>query len=416
MKPVVLKELGVTISLPADVGFVAHVDRGLDVITAPAPNDQIAMFAMVPGHAGLPCEVAKTLRGDPVPVQPPHGWTRGSGFRKGDSDTLVFCADVRGGQLTAVLIRSSSASLDQHLEHPWSAVFASLRAQYGADAPRPVTAPVAGEPATTSAPAEVPTPEPVGTKKRKRPTLGYRAYEGAFYDIRFGFESAPWASPDGKTSMTLGGVHILEHRGLTINIVMLIISLGGAAGRPHSRVIYTDYRGNQYVNAAAETKARDEYIKSVTAGAATQPFSLDLRGYHDSMGSEMNGLSMALLVSWRAGEDGVRHFGVEGGHLATNRNYVPPADPTASNMEFSRGWLGVTYDHRRRLYQKDSVVVGLHGHALLALSDPWIGLVTIGPELTISDRLHVALFASQDLHRFDFSNGIGWRAELGVRF
>lgn len=284
--------------------------------------------------------------------------------------------------------------------------------------PTPTTEPIPTEPEPTPEPTPAPVPEspkvtaPAVIKPVRHPALGYRAYEGSFYDIRYGRELAPWASPDGKTSITLGGLRMFENRGLTINVVMLVLSMGGAAGRPMTRVT-TDWAGNQYVDAAAEARAHEEYNQKLIAGAATQPFSLDLRGYHDSLGSEMNGFSMALLISSSASEEGVKQFGLEGGYLETNRNYVPAA---GAEMEFTRGWLGLTYDHRRRLYQHDRFVLGLHGHVLLALADPWMALVTIGPELAITDRLHLAAFASQDLHRFDLSNGTGWRAELGVRF
>jgi hypothetical protein len=310
----------------------------------------------------------------------------------------------------------SSDDPKAHLVSPWGTLFVVVRSEYGAalPPPEPVVVPPTPEPTPAPEPAPLPvvvTPPPE-RKPIRHPALGYRANEGAFYDIRYGRELAPWASPDGKTSVTLAGLRLFENRGLTINVVMLVLSLGGAAGRPMTRVT-TDSMGRQWVNAEAERIAHEEYNKKLIEGAATKPFSLDIHAYHDSLGSEMDGLAMALLLSSSANETGVRQFGVEGGYIETNRNYVPATD---APMEFSRGWFGITYDYRRRLYQQDRFVLGLHGHALLAIADPWMALVTIGPELAITDRLHITAYASQDLHRFDLSNGTGWQAELGVRF
>ena len=197
-----------------------------------------------------------------------------------------------------------------------------------------------------------------------------------------------------------------------VNTVVMILALVGGLSRPLSPT-RTDSMGNVYVNAAAEEKARAEFIHNMVEGAKGQPFSLEINGYHDSLGSEMNGMSFDLSISSTMYEQGAKHYGLTGGHLATNRNYVAAAD---TPMEFSRWWFGATYDYRRRIYHQGPVLVGFHGHAMAALADPWIALVTLGPEIGITDRFHINAFLSQDLHRFDLSKGMGYRAEIGMRF
>ncbi len=268
------------------------------------------------------------------------------------------------------------------------------------------------EPPPPAQPPPEPTPPPAPEVRRSKPTLGYTAYRGSFYDIDYGRESAPWASHDGKTAVGLGGLRLFEGRGLMINTLVMILALGNGLSRPLSAT-RTDSRGNVYVNRVAEEKARAEYIENVTKGAAELPFSLEINGYHDSLGSEMDGMSFDVTMSSSMYELGVKHYGLSGGHLSTNRNYVAATD---TPMEFSRWWFGATYDYRRRLYQQGPVVVGARGHAMVALGNPWLALIRLGPEVGITDRFHITAYASQDLHRFDLSKGMGYRAEIGMRF
>ena len=247
-----------------------------------------------------------------------------------------------------------------------------------------------------------------------RPMVGYRAYEGSFYDVGFAAELAPWASSNGTTSMTLSGLQFYEHRGLMINTLLTVLSLGAAAGTPMTQVT-TDSMGNQWVNRAAEERAHEEYNQKLIAGAATKPISMDLRGYHDSLGSDMDGLSFELgITSVRAGGEGMSGWGLVFGHLETNRNYKPAT--MDAPMSFTRWWLGVTYDQRRQLARRGSMIVGVHGNAMLGFGNPWLALISVGPELAITDRIHLSAYATADLHRFDASAGIGWRGALGVRF
>lgn len=247
---------------------------------------------------------------------------------------------------------------------------------------------------------------------RPRPTLGYRAYEGAFYDIGYGRESAPWVSPDGKTAIGLGGLRLFESHGIMVNTVVMFLAIVGGGNRPLT-ASRTDASGNVWVNKAAEDKAQAERISAIVEGAKQSPFSLEIRGYHDSLGSEVNGLSFDMTLSSSMYDAGTKHYGISGGNLSSNRNYVPAVD---APMEFSRWWFGAVYDYRRRLYQKGSVLVGFHGHVMLAFADPWIALLTLGPEIAITDRFHISACASQDLHRFDLSNGMGYRGQIGMRF
>jgi hypothetical protein len=253
---------------------------------------------------------------------------------------------------------------------------------------------------------------PAKQPERARPMLGYGAYDGAFYDIGYGRESAPWVSPDGKTAVGLGGVRLFESHGLMVNTVVTFLAIVGGGGRPLTAT-RTDSMGRVYVNKAAEDKAQAERVARIIEGAKGSPFSLEIRGYHDSLGSEVDGMSFELSMSSSMHDAGAKHYGLSAGSLSSNRNYVAAID---APMEFSRWWFGATYDYRRRLYQQGPVLVGLHGHAMLAFADPWIALITLGPEIAITDRLHLTAYASQDLHRFDLSSGMGYRGEIGMRF
>ncbi len=282
----------------------------------------------------------------------------------------------------------------------------------------PTTPPQAVEPATTtpSPPPRVEAPAPPATPptRRRRPPLGYRAYQASFTEIGFAREVAPWVSPDGTTAVTLGGLRFYEHRGMMINTVIALLTIVNAANTPMTPVT-TDHMGRKWVNADAEDRAHEEFNQKVLAGAAQKPWSLEMRGYHDSMGSDMNGMSFALdRTSVRPGGDGMWAWGLVGGWLETNRNYVPAM--TTSPMEFTRWWIGATFDWRRQLIARGPAILGVHVNALLAYADPWLALLSVGPELAITDRLHLSAHATSDLHRFDASSGIGWRGELGVRF
>lgn len=412
-----LSELHITISVPPAGGFSHQVISGLDVITAAPPYDGVAMsFGLAPDAHGEPCAFAVAGDGPGTPIERPPGWQYGVHFEKDGLDTNVFCVDVAGGQLNAITVRASNGTpSDDYLKEPYAAVFAAVRASFG-DAGAPPPAPPAPPPPAvpvTAAEPPPPTPSEDKPKPRHRLALGYRAYEGTFYDIAYNREIAPWASSDGKTPITLSGLRFVENRGMAINMVLMLLSLGGAAGRVMSPVT-VDASGRAWVNREAEIKAHDEYNRKVIEGASQQPFSFQLNGYHDSMGSEMNGFAASLLLTGITLPDRVSQYGIDGGHLVSNRNYVPlTAD---APMSFSRSWFGITYDYRRMLWQRESFVTGIHGRALVAIGDPWIVLINLGPEVAISDRLHIAAYVSQDIARFDISSGTGWRGELGVRF
>jgi hypothetical protein len=419
-----LSELNITISVPSQGGFSHQVISGLDVVVAAPPFDGVVMsFGIARNVHGEPCAFASGLDGPGQPIERPPGWQYGAHFEKDGLDTNVFCVDVAGGQLNAITVRASTGNpSDDHLKEPYAAVFAAVRGSFTEDDAAPAPAPVEPvapvEPAPP-APAPVepapPTPAPAQDKPtpRHRLALGYRAYEGTFYDFAYGREIAPWASSDGKTPITLSGLRFVENRGLAVNMVLMILSLGGAAGRPMSPVTI-DASGRAWVNREAEIKAHDEYNKKVIDGASQQPFSFEISGYHDSMGSDMNGFAASLRLTGTTLPDRVSQYGVDGGHLASNRNYVPAT--ADAPMSFSRSWFGITYDYHRLLWQNQTIVTGVHGRALVAIGDPWIVLINLGPEVAITDRLHIAAYVSQDIARFDFTNGMGWRGELGVRF
>ena len=98
--------------------------------------------------------------------------------------------------------------------------------------------------------ASVDEPEP----SSRRRVLGYRAYQGSFYDLGYARESAPWASSDGHTAIALGGLRFYEHKGITINTLIAVLTIGASAGTPMSPVS-TDAMGRRWVNAQAEQQA-----------------------------------------------------------------------------------------------------------------------------------------------------------------
>jgi hypothetical protein len=280
-----LSELHITISVPSQAGFSHQVISGLDAIVGAPPYDGLVMsFGIARDHHGEDCAFASGIDAAGEPTQPPPGWQYGKRYQKDGLDMNVFCVDVEAGQLNAISVRASSdAPSDEYLKDPYAPVFAAVHASYSEPVAAPTPPePVAPPPVAPVAPVEAtPPPSKPDTsdkpKVQHRLALGYRAYEGTFYDIAFGREIAPWASSDGKTPITLSGLRFVENRGLAINMVMMILSLGGAAGRPMSPVTI-DSSGRAWVNREAEIKAHDEYNRRVIEGASQQPFSFQING------------------------------------------------------------------------------------------------------------------------------------------
>jgi hypothetical protein len=237
------------------------------------------------------------------------------------------------------------------------------------------------------------------------PALGYGMYAASFYDLSYTFESSAWAH-SGHGKVSLSGISYTENKGLLSNILMMIFAMGGGPSATHVR------RGGEVVSdPTAAGQFRDAYVQQIAEGGSTLPFSLGLRLYHDSLGSDMNGFALELGVprmmnSYR----GMWQLSLNAGQLQSNRRSTPAGLGVPPEPSFGRSWFGAALLIRHELI---GPWLGVVGSGTVAISTPTLVLLEAGPELMLGNRVALRALTTADVKG---GGGVGLRAEAGVRF
>ncbi len=246
--------------------------------------------------------------------------------------------------------------------------------------------------------------------------IGYSAYAGMFYDMGVTFELASWPT-DGAEQVTLSGVTYEENKGLLTNLLMMILAMGGGPSGE-----YVQRNGRVEYDPGSAGKFRQEYVDSIAAGAASLPFSLGVRAYHDAFGSDMTGWALDLGFGRTLGDPtlgrGAWVVSLSAGSMSTNRRGAPaiepvPGMPPMERVTYHRGWFGASLD--LRIGVSGLPWLGGRMKVTAAFSDPFLLLVEAGPELHLGNRLHLRALATSDVAGFA-TDAIGARLEGVVRF
>lgn len=271
-------------------------------------------------------------------------------------------------------------------------------------------------PASTVEPGALATQHPLyGLHGRH---LAYQLYEGTYYELGYTYESTAWPT-GGARDVRLSGLSFLEQRGLLLNFVTAVAALMGAPSSTH-----VVRNGRVEWDPAAASVFYDKYVDGVIGGAEQLPFSLDLRLFHDALGSEMNGLSGELGGgghSFLSGGKFVLFWKVNlaGGWLWSNRLGAPvperpqPGEPEPGPVtEYERRWLGLSADTRLTFPSATYLTLRARFSAAFASYGALL-LLEAGPEFALGNRFQLRTFATKD---FGTGAPLGLRADLGVRF
>jgi hypothetical protein len=269
--------------------------------------------------------------------------------------------------------------------------------------PPPVVAPApppAPEPAAPLPKAE-PLHDPAQPRTELPPISPSEMYGTTFYEVTGGVESVTWPSGNAKDRLDVVSIDYHENHGGFINVVLAIFAMAGTTKSGGHR------EGDYWVWTSKDLEDQAKQREAIAAGAASLPFSLDVRVYHDMLGSDINGFQAALLYDFGSDPRSAWQAGLGFGDVSANRRSAPPGSMMPA-PDIGHTWLALEIYNHRTLKGP----VALYAHGSLGTQKPWLVLVEAGPEVVLARR-----FIARAIDNIDVvTQAAGGRLELGVRF
>jgi hypothetical protein len=221
---------------------------------------------------------------------------------------------------------------------------------------------------------------------------------GVFAEVGYVAEWSHWATPSGHGGVFVSGVTYTESRGPFVNIM-----LSGIAGSGSNYECVR--RTSRGCESAIDTGPSEQERAAAAAILSRRPFALTLTGFHESLGSEIDGVD-ARLGLVRPERGAVMMIGVAGGITRSNRRDLMPPDPGVPDppdQTFSRDWLGGYVEGRGG---------GLRMRLVIAYSTPFLVLGEVGYERQLG-RFNLGASLITDSYK---PGRAGVRAGIGVVF
>lgn len=246
----------------------------------------------------------------------------------------------------------------------------------------------------------------------EREPVGYGIYRGTVYELGYTLELAPWMTADGRSPAFLSGMAFTEHRGGFINLIttaLMIIGVVQSTGH-YERVGSSIYR----VITDAEAAQAQRNIENIAAVSNEKFFTMRLRAYHESLGSQADGLRADVGVGSSLGDGpvpwGAFYVGLYGGWLRSNANWDTN---DGLRLAFEHGYFGAV----GQFHVSPVHFLGFFTRATLGFGSRPIALIELGADIHVGNRFFLSGSATLDLTRPEhLPDALGARGDVGVRF